>query len=162
MRKSIAINRPIEELFAFWRDLENLPSIMSHVQSVQSTSERRSHWRANTPERRPIEWDTELLIEAPNEKLQWRSVEGSSVSTEGLVIFEALPGGRGTLLKLDLQYRPAHAKSASRLLRLFGATPQHQVRQDLRRFKQRVEAGEVATTQGQPSGRRSLLSRHLP
>jgi uncharacterized membrane protein len=161
MHESIAINRPIDELFAFWRDLANLPSIMSHVQSVQSTGERHSRWRA-TSGRSPMEWDTELLIEAANEKIQWRSVEGSKVSSAGLVVFQALPGGRGTLIKLDLEYVPQHARSARNLLRLFGGAPQRQLRQDLRRFKQRIEAGEVATTQGQPSGRRSLLSRHLP
>jgi len=162
IHESIAINRPLDDLFAFWRDLENLPSIMSHVQSVQSTGERRSHWRANTAERKPVEWDTELLIVAPNEKILWRSVEGADVPNEGMVAFETLPGGRGTLVKIDLQYRPAHAKLASAFLRLFGGAPQHQVREDLRRFKQRIEAGEVATTAGQPAGRRSLLSRHLP
>ncbi len=161
VRRSIAINRPVEELYAFWRNLENLPRVMSHLEAVQSQGDRRSHWIAKGPGGSDVEWDAEISEEQPNERIAWRSLEGSEVHTEGVVEFESLPAGRGTLVRVDLQYRPPAGQVGVAIAKLFVEEPERQIKEDLRRFKQLMETGEIARGGG-PHGRRSILSRHLP
>jgi uncharacterized membrane protein len=165
VRQSIVINRSPEELYRFWRDLENLPRFMRHLESVKVTGPNRSHWVARAPGGLRLAWDSEIVADRPNEFISWRSLEGSDVDHAGSVRFERAPGSRGTVVRVEMHYRPpggpVFGAAAARLAKLFGEAPEQQLRSDLRPFKQMMETGEVATTDGQPSGRatRSLMER---
>jgi uncharacterized membrane protein len=150
----IAINRPAEQLYELWRDLEGLPRFMSHLISVQ-TDGTRSHWSAHGPGRTAVEWDAEIINQTPGRLIAWRSLAGSRVNTAGSVHFMPLPGDRGTEVRVTLKYDPPAGKLGNWLAWLFGAAPGQQIHEDLRRFKQLVEAGEIATTRGQPAHRYS-------
>ncbi|HMJ11970.1 MAG TPA: SRPBCC family protein [Polyangiaceae bacterium] len=162
LSKSIAINRPVDELYGFWRQLENLPQVMSHVRSVRADGGQRSHWVANLPGNKTLEWDAEITNEIPNELLAWRSLEGSPLGHEGFVHFRALSEGRGTMITVKLKLEAPRKGALRAITKLLGEVPELQIGNDLRRFKQLMETGEVATTEGQPSGHRSIVSRHLP
>lgn len=149
----MVINRPPEELYAFWRNFENLPRIMQHLKSVRSTGGNRSHWVAQGPFGSPAEWEAEIITERPNETIGWRSLPGSVVDTAGSVHFQRTPGDRGTEVRVVLKYDPPAGKAGAAIAWLTGAVPEHQIREDLRRFKRFMETGEVPTTEGQPSGR---------
>ncbi|HEY0079305.1 MAG TPA: SRPBCC family protein [Pyrinomonadaceae bacterium] len=153
VEKSMTINRSPEELYRFWRNFENLPRIMSHLESVRVTSEGRSHWVAKAPAGTTVEWDAEIYNEKENELIAWRSLEGSQVNNAGSVRFQPAAGGRGTEVKVSLKYDPPGGTIGAALAKLFGEEPEQQVREDLRRFKQFMETGETPTTEGQASGR---------
>lgn len=150
---TVTINRPVDDVFRFWRNFENLPRFMKHLESVRVQDRNRSHWVAKAPAGRTVQWDAEIINEAENELIAWRSLDGAGVANAGSVRFESLPGGRGTKVKVNLEYKPPAGKLGFALAKLFGEEPQQQVDDDLRRFKQVMEAGEIATTDGQPSGR---------
>ena len=150
--ESVTINRPIEELYRFWRNLENLPQFMRHLESVEKVTDTISHWRAKGPAGTRVEWDAEIHNEVANQVIGWRSLEGADVVSAGSVNFDAAPGGRGTRVTVNLQYSPPGGKVGAAVARLFGRDAETEIREDLRRFKQLVEAGEVPTTQGQPRG----------
>ncbi len=149
----VTVNRTPEELYAFWRELENLPQIMSHLESVTELSETRSSWTAKAPLGAHVSWEAEITQDIASEIIAWRSLEGADVNNAGSVTFTALSHGRGTDLKVVLAYEPPAGKLGAVIAKLFGEEPEQQLREDLRRFKQRMETGEVATTEGQPSGR---------
>ena len=151
VRRTISINKPIEEVFAFWRDFENLPRFMRHLESV-TTDGKRSHWVARAPAGRTFSWDAEIVEEKPNERIAWRSLEHADVRNEGVVTFERGPGGRGTTIRVSLTYAPPGGKLAAVVAKLFGEEPGQQVGDDLRALKQLLEAGEVPTVAGQPRG----------
>lgn len=148
----VTVLRPREELYRFWRDFSNLPRVMSHLLSVQPSGEGRSHWVAEGPMGTQAEWDAEVITERENELIGWRSVEGSAVDTAGSVHFTEAPGGRGTEVKVSLKYDPPAGKLGVAAARLLGQSPARQVREDLRRFKQVMEAGAAPTIEGQPRG----------
>ena len=150
VEKSVTINRPAAELYAFWRNFENLPSFMNHLQSVTVTGEGRSHWVAKAPAGTSVEWDAEVYNEKENELIAWRSLEGSQVANAGSVRFEPAAGG-GTVVRVSLKYDPPGGKLGSLVARLFGENPEHQIEDDLNRFKQLMETGDAAA--GQTSGR---------
>ncbi len=151
--KSVSINRPADELYRFWRNFENLPRFMNHLDSVTVQGDQRSHWVAKGPLGKAIEWDAEVIGEQENEMIAWRSLEGADVPNAGSVWFKALPEGRGTEIKVTLEYNPPAGVLGAAVARLWGEEPNQQVADDLRRLKQVMEAGEIATTEGQPSGR---------
>lgn len=138
----IAIQRSPEDLFRFWRNLENLPTIMNHLVSVRQTDERRSHWVAQGPLGSTVEWDAEINNERENELIAWRSLEGSQVDTAGSIHFERLPNDQGTMLRISLKYNPPAGKVGANLAGLLGAGLEDQLREDLGRFKRMMEAGE--------------------
>jgi len=146
------VNRSAEELYRLWRNLEALPRFMSHLVSVKNEG-NRSHWVARAPAGFNVEWDAEIINEEPGKLLAWRSLEGSQVGTAGSVHFMPAPGGRGTEVRVTLKYDPPGGKLGSWVAWLFGEEPRQQIEDDLRRFKQMAEAGEIATVAGQPSGR---------
>jgi uncharacterized membrane protein len=152
VRRTVAINKPVDEVFAFWRDFENLPRFMRHLESVTCDDSRRSHWVARAPAGRRVTWDAEVIEERPNELIAWRSLEDSDVRNSGMVAFERGPGGRGTTVRVSLTYAPPGGKFAAVVAKLFGEEPGQQVTDDLRRLKQLMEAGEVPTVDGQPRG----------
>ncbi len=151
VEESITINKPAAELYRFWRDLHNLGRFMSHLESVR-TEGNRSHWVACGPLGTRAEWDAEIITERANELIGWRSLPGSEVDTAGSVHFRALPEGRGTEVCVALKYDPPAGKVGAAVARLFGSSPQAQIREDLRRLKQFMETGEIPTTAGQPRG----------
>jgi uncharacterized membrane protein len=153
METSLTINRPAEELFSFWRNFENLPQVMEHVESVEVLDERRSHWRVRRPGEDLLEWDAEIINEHPEELIAWRTTEGSDVHHAGTIRFTSAPGGQGTEVKLTVEYEVAGGKFIVALAKLFRRSPEQQMREDLRHFKQIMEAGEIPTTIGQSAGR---------
>lgn len=161
IRRSIAINTAPEKLYDAWRDFEQLPRIMRHLHSVQVLDEGRSHWVAKAPAGMKVEWQAEVIADEPGRLLAWRSLPGSQVENMGSVRFEPAPGGRGTLLTVELEYRPPIGTLGRQIARLFGEEPDVQMKEDLRRFKQLIETGEIPTTRSQPAGPRSLKYRLL-
>ena len=153
VEKSLTINRSPEELFSFWRNFENLPRVMSHLESVQVTGDNRSHWVAKGPAGTSVEWDAEVYNEKENELIAWRSLEGADVDNAGSVHFRPAPAGRGTELRVVLKYDPPAGVVGAALAKLWGEEPAQQIDEDLRRFKSMMETGEVPTTEGQPTGR---------
>ena len=143
VRRSITVNRPADEVYAFWRNFENLPRFMKHLESVQVTGGGRSHWKAKAPAGTSVEWDAETTEDRPNELIAWRSVDGADVPNAGVVRFLRAAGGRGTEIHVDLRYDPPAGKLGSLVAKLFGDEPSQQVDGDLRRFKQVLEVGEV-------------------
>ena len=153
VEKSVTINRTPEELYQFWRNFENLPRFMNHLESVRVTGEGRSHWVAKAPAGSSVEWDAEIYNEKENELIAWRTLDNPDVASAGSVRFEPAAGGRGTVVRVVLKYDPPGGKLGAFVARLFGENPEQQIDEDLRRFKQLMETGEIATTEGQPSGR---------
>lgn len=152
--KSITINRSPEELFQFWRNFENLPRFMDHLKSVKVQDNTHSHWVAKGPLDSSIEWDAEIINEKPNELIGWRSLEGASVPNAGSVQFKPAPGNRGTVVTVSLKYDPPAGAVGAAVARLFGEEPDVQIGDDLRHFKEVMEAGEIPTTEGQSTGKR--------
>jgi uncharacterized membrane protein len=153
LEKSITINREPSELYQFWRNFENLPRFMNHLESVTVTGEGRSHWVAKAPAGTSVEWDAETYNERENELIAWRTLEGADVASAGSVHFEQAPGGHGTIVRVSLKYDPPGGSIGAAIARLFGENPEQQIDEDLRRFKQLMETGEATATEGQPSGR---------
>ena len=151
--RSIAVNQPREKIYQFWRNFTNLPRFMSHLKSVEMTGERTSHWTVKAPGGTTVEWDAEIIEDMPNEFISWRSREGAEVENSGIVRFEKACGGRGTIIRVDIRYRPPAGALGATVAKLFGEAPEKQVPVDLSRLKQFLETGEIATTEGQPSGR---------
>ena len=154
VERSVTITRPPDELYRFWRNFENLPRFMDHLESVEVIDERRSRWVAKAPAGRRVAWEAEIITERENELIGWRSLAGADVANAGSVHFRPAPGGRGTEVKVVLEYKPPVGPVGGAVARLFGEDPDQQVLEDLRHFKQVMEAGEVPTTDGQPSGRK--------
>lgn len=159
LTKALAVNATAEECYALWRDFERLPRFMKHLEAVQVTGEKSTHWVARGPGGFRVEWDAETTSDVPGKSIAWRSLPGALVHNEGTVNFEPGPANRGTLVRVNLQYRPPAGTAGSVIAKLFGAEPQLQIPEDLRRFKRLVETGEVPTTDGQSHGRRSRLGR---
>jgi len=153
VEKSVTVNCPREEVYRFWRRLENLPHFMKHLEAVTDLGAGRSHWVARAPAGQTVEWDAEITEDVPGARLGWRSLPDSQIPNEGSVRFVDGPGGQGTEIHIMLQYQPPAGLIGAALAKLWREEPSMQLKDDLRRFKQIMEAGEVATTQGQPSGR---------
>jgi uncharacterized membrane protein len=158
VEKSITINRSPNELYAFWRSFENLPRIMQHLESVTPIDSERSHWVAIGPAGKKFEWDAEIYNEKTNELIAWRSLSESDVVHAGSVRFEAGPPGRGTRVTVVVNYNVTGGKLTALFAKLFGGEPGQMIEDDLRRFKQLMEGGEIATIEGQPSGRNTTES----
>jgi uncharacterized membrane protein len=158
VKTAITVRSTPDAVYGFWRGLENLPRFMAHVESVETAGDRRSHWTVNGPAGRTVEWDAETVEDRPNQLIAWRSLPGSLVKHSGRVRFVPAPGDRGTEVHLDMQYSPPGGPAAAGLARLFGEEPEQQAKDDLRRFKQVMETGEVVRSEGSPEG---IFSRRL-
>ena len=151
--RTTTINCPREQVYAFWRNLENLPRFMKHVQCVRQIDDLHSHWIVEGPAGQKVEWDAEIINEIPNELLAWRSLPGASVDNAGSVRFEHATAGRGTKVSVSLQYQPPAGQIGVVLAKLLGKDPDLEVDMELHRLKNIIEAGEIPTSTGQPSGR---------
>jgi uncharacterized membrane protein len=156
--QAVTINRSPEELYRFWRDFQNLPRFMKHLESVRELGNRRSHWVSKAPAGRRVEWDAEITEDRQNEMIAWRSLEGADVDNAGSVRFERAPGERGAIIRVEMRYNPPAGVIGATVAKLFGEDPQWQIKDDLRRLKQVMETGEVITTVGQPAGRARSVS----
>ncbi|OQW37293.1 MAG: hypothetical protein A4E19_14115 [Nitrospira sp. SG-bin1] len=150
---ALIIDRPREELYRHWRELSHLPQFMKHLERIQVMDASRSHWVAKGPAGSTIEWDAEIIEDRPSEFIAWRSDAGSAIDYAGSVRFDQAVGGRGTIVKVNMQYRPPLGTVGAAVAAWFGKDPNQTVKMDLRRFKQVMETGEVITTERQPAGR---------
>ncbi|WP_293134411.1 SRPBCC family protein [Microcoleus sp. bin38.metabat.b11b12b14.051] len=154
VEKTVTIDKPADELYRYWRDFANLPRFMKHLKHVTVIDDKRSHWIASAPMGNSVEWDAEIVGEEENRLIVWASVEGADVDNSGFVRFQPAPAGRGTEVKVVIEYNPPGGAIGAGAAKLFGEAPEQQIADDLRRFKQFMEAGEIATTEGQSSGRK--------
>jgi len=140
------VNRTPEEVYSFWRNFENLPRFMRHLDSVIELGDGRSHWKAKGPAGMEVEWDATIIADVPNEVITWRTLENSDVDHAGAVRFERAAGGRGTIVKVNIEYNPIGGVIGATVAKLFGEEPEQQLDDDLRRFKQVLEVGEVVVS----------------
>jgi uncharacterized membrane protein len=151
VERTVTIEAPRAELYAFWRDFTNLPRFMEHLVSVTLEAGGRSHWVAKAPAGQTVEWDAVLVNDVPDSIIAWKSVGHPDVANAGAVNFSDAPGGRGTIVKVSLDYEPPGGRLGALVARLFGEEPDRQVREDLRKFKQLIETGEVTTSARRPA-----------
>jgi uncharacterized membrane protein len=160
LEASLLIDKPAAELYAFWRRLENLPRIMKNVEQVVDLGDGRSHWTGKSALGLKAEWDAEIVDEQEGRRLSWSSLPGSQVHNAGTVWFDEAPNGRGVVVRVSMELAGGLGHLAGKT---FHGTTLQQVKEELKRFKALMETGEVATTDGQPHGNRSLLGhRHSP
>ena len=145
-KASCIVNRAPEEVYSFWRNFENLPRFMKHLESVQDRGDGRSRWVAKGPAGSNVEWEATIIADVPGEVITWRSLEGSDVDNAGAVRFERAAGNRGTIVKVNIQYNPPAGVIGAAVAKLFGEEPEQQLDDDLRRFKQVMEIGEVVVS----------------
>jgi uncharacterized membrane protein len=164
VQRTVTISKPRDELFRIWRNFENLPRFMKHLERVdvdEAGGGQRSHWVAKAPLGRQVEWDSEIIAEAENEHIAWKSLPGSLVESIGSVQFSDAPGGRGTIVSVSMQYHPPAGSMGAAVAKLLGEEPDMQVRESLRNFKQVMETGEIASVDGQSSGRNKDFDRSI-
>ena len=142
--RSVTINRPRAELFAYWRDFANLPSFMDNVERIDTLSPTRSHWVVKAPAGRTVEWDATVTEERDGAYIAWTSDDGADVPNSGTIAFRDA-GDRGTIVTATIAYDPPGGVIGKVIAKLFQREPAIQARRDLRRFKQLMETGEVAT-----------------
>lgn len=147
VEESVTVNRPVEEIYSFWRSLENLPRFMHHLESVERLTDTLSRWRVKGPAGTRLEWNAEIINEIPNQVIGWRSIEGSDVVSAGSVNFESAGPAR-TRLRARLQYSPPGGKAGHAAAWLLGRDAATEIREDLQRFKQLVDSGQVPTSRG--------------
>jgi uncharacterized membrane protein len=157
VHKTMVINRPVEDVYRFWRDLSNLPRCMQHLESVTPLGNGRSHWIAKGPAGMRVEWDAEIINEEENRVIGWRSLEGADVVSAGSVNFRECDGA--TEIVVRLQYSPPAGRMGALIARLFGEEPSQQIQEDLHRVKQCLEtsAGEAAEAGNQSQGQAKIL-----
>jgi len=144
VRESIRLEKPIDEVYRFWRRFENFPRFMAYLERVTELDGRRSHWVARGPAGISVEWDAEIINDVPNRLIAWRTLPGADVISAGSVNFDVVRSGRSTQLSVHIQYAPPGGRAGSLAAMLFGREPSQTVREDLRRLKQLLEAGEIA------------------
>lgn len=153
--KALTINKSAAELYEFWRNFENLPIFMRHLDSVVVVDEKASHWTAKAPLGQKATWDAEVTSDIPNERIGWKSLEGADIPNSGVVEF--LPTrDRGTEIKVTMTYEAPGGKLGEWIAWALGEEPSIQIAEDLRRFKSLMETGLIMKTDGQPSGRELL------
>jgi uncharacterized membrane protein len=157
-KRSITINKSPEEVYRFWHDFQNLPRFMLHLQSVTETGPGRTHWVTQAPGGGTVEWDSEITEDRENQLIAWRSV-GGDVYNAGSVEFEPRPGGRGTIVRVDMQYYPPGGVAGTAVAMLFNQAPEQQALDDLRRLKQVIETGEIVRSDGSPEGTGQVSQR---
>lgn len=143
--RSVTINKPRAALYSFWRDLRNLPSFMDNVERIDVLDDRRSHWVVKAPAGKTVEWDAVITEEHKDSFIAWASTEGADVPNSGRVDFRDAQGDRGTIVTATILYDPPAGLIGKVVAKLFQREPAIQARRDLRRFKQLMETGEVAT-----------------
>lgn len=147
--RTVTINRPRAELYAFWRDFRNLARFMENIESIELDDNRRSHWKVAAPAGQTVEWDSEVIEDVENERIVWRSTENADIKNTGSVTFKDGPPDRGTEVTATIVYDPPAGDLGKLIAKLFGKEPKVQARRDLRRFKQLMETGEISTAKAE-------------
>ncbi|MEU6410378.1 SRPBCC family protein [Microbispora sp. NPDC046933] len=155
LHAAVTVKRPRDEVYRFWHGFEQLSAFMAHVESV-TTVGGVTHWTARGPAGKAVEWDARIVEDLRDEVISWRSTRAALVPNSGSVRFRDAPGGRGTEVRVHLRYDPPGGRAGLAVARLLGEHPEQQVRDDLRRFKQVMETGEVVRSEGSPEGARAL------
>ncbi len=143
--KTVTINRPRQELYDYWRKLENLPTFMDNVERVEPLGDGRYRWVVKAPAGKTAEWISTITEERPGELIAWTSEPGADVPNSGRIDFRDAPGGRGTWVTATILYDPPAGAIGKLIAKIFQREPAIQARRDLRRFKQLMETGEIAT-----------------
>lgn len=159
LRASTTVRRTPDEVYRFWRDLENLPSFMGHLQQVTAQSDDRSHWVANAPIGQPVQWDARITEDVPNERIAWTSLPGG-LENAGSVVFTPTPDASATEIRVTISYHIPAAALGKVVATLLGESPEQQVNDDLRRLKQILETGEIVRSDGSPEGTASIRQMH--
>lgn len=152
IKTTLTVNKPIEQVYRFWRKLENLPLFMKHLESVTVTGETTSRWKARIPGGLgTIDWDSTIFLDEPNERIGWRSNEGADIENAGTVHFK--DGGKfGTEIHAIISYHAPAGIIGEGLGRLLNPVFETMVLEDIRNFKRYIETGEIPTIEGQSSG----------
>jgi uncharacterized membrane protein len=149
LEEAITIGRPISDVYSYWRDFTNFPKFCKQLREVVVLDKTRSRWTANGPNDKPLTWEAAMLEDKPNELISWRSLENAEFENAGSVSFREAPAGRGTEIRWTLTYNPPAGPIGSLIAKLTGREPAILLREQLRRLKQLLETGEIATTDGQ-------------
>ncbi len=157
--KAVMINKSPEELYSYWRDLVNLPRFAKQLESVQVIDSMHSHWTIRSAAGQIFQWDAEIVNEIPNELIGWRSLAGADLNNAGSVHFDRAPGGRGTMVKVEIEYEPPVHRIGDAVAKLLGQDPSQMLKENLLRLKELMETGEIATIEGQPRGSRNVLTK---
>jgi len=160
LKESVTIARPVSEVFSFWRTFENLPAFVTHLTSVESLDDRRSRWTFRGPAGVRVKWDAIVINEIEDELIAWKSLPGADVVSAGSVSFTSARHG-SVEVTVSMQYAPPAGKVGAAMAWLMGLVPASELREDLRRLKHLLEAGEVPSTAGQSAGARSRGFRAL-
>ena len=152
--RTVTINRPRAEVYAFWRDFPNLARVMENIERIDTIDARRSHWVVKAPAGKSVEWDSVVTDDEPGRLIAWQSVEGSDIKSKGRVEFLDAAPGRGTMVRATIAYDPPGGAIGEWIAKIFQREPNLQARRDLRRLKQFLETGEI-TSSASPSGRES-------
>lgn len=160
LRAAVTVRRPPADVYRFWRDLENLPSFMYHLKSVTAGPDGRTHWVANAPMGQSVEWDAQITDDEPDTRIAWQSLPGSAIENGGSVEFTPAPGGTDTEVRVTMSYRLPGGALAKAAATVFGESPDQQVNDDLRRFKQIMETGQVTRSDGSPEGTAARRQMH--
>lgn len=145
VESTVIVNRPIEQIYTFWRNFENLPQIMSHLEKVEVMEGGISRWTAKAPLNTKVSWDAAIITEKPYEVIGWRSLADAQIANAGSVRFRTLPGGQGTEIRVSMEYVPPAGQLGAAIARLLGEEPQVQIDEDLRKFKQLMESDALPT-----------------
>jgi uncharacterized membrane protein len=151
VKKAITVRKPPDEVYGFWRRFENFPTFMAHVEAVECGDDGRSHWQVKAPTG-TVEWDAEITQDESGELIAWRSLPGSSIANAGTVRFKQAPADQGTEVEVELRYEPPAGTLGATVAKLMGEEPATQLADDLRRFKQVIETGEVVRSEGSLGG----------
>ena len=148
---SIAINRPREEVYGYWRNLDNMPKFMVDVERVEQIDATHSRWHATGPMDKPFHWEAEIVEDRPNELIRWRTIDSeSNLEHHGMVRFDPAPGNRGTIVRVDFRWAPPGGVVGAAAAKLLPHDPARRIHEDLRRFRQLVETGEIARADMRP------------
>ena len=156
LRGTTTVTRPADEVYGFWSSFDRFPSFMAHVDDVSVTGPRTSHWKVSAQFDREVEWDAETTEQDPGNHLAWRSLEGADVPSSGDVRFVTAPDGTSTEVRVTLTYDVPGGSLGRALAKYFGEEPSQHLDDDLRRFKQVMETGEVVRSEGSPEGIRAI------
>jgi uncharacterized membrane protein len=159
VKRAITINRSAEDLYRFWRDFENLPRIMYHLESVRTLPDGRSRWIAQGPMGKRVEWEAQITEDRPGEVIAWRTLPGSEVSHTGAIRFEPTAGGRGTIVRVELEYQAPAGILGAAVAKMMRREPGQELQDSLRYFRQLLETGVIPTTVGQSAGQPASSSR---
>lgn len=140
--KAVTLLRPIDEVYRFWLDPQNMPRFVRHLHSIESRGDRLT-WRTKDVDGSSAEWDVVVTEQVPNELIAWHAVKGSDVTCSGAVYFTPAPGDRGTEVRVTCTFDQPGGKVAAFFQKLLGEDPATEIGKDLHRFKQVMETGEL-------------------